>query len=205
MVAWRQAQGDTFLHLVNLDEVLAGHSVNAKTIQKIVDSATIPIGIGGDIRPEGAVRSTLDLEVRYVIIGTKVIARPEFPKDMVEKLGEGAIMAGVDTRDGTVAVKGREKVSAVTAQDLYIKMREFEVRHTVHMNISRDGMLSGPNMKATRQLTEGMGLDIIASGGTPCMKDLQDPHEAGIRGATIGKTLYESRTGLKETVRLYEN
>lgn len=205
VAAWWQAQGGTFLHLVDLDGALAGHSVNAKAIQKIVDSVTIPIEIGGGIRSEEAVRSMLDLGVRRVIIGTKAATHPEFLKDMVEKFGEDAIVAGVDARDGMVAVEGWEKVSAVTARDLCIKMKEFGVRHIVYTDISRDGMLSGPNVEATRQLTEDTGLDIIASGGVSCMKDLQDLHEAGIRGVIIGKALYENRIDLKEAVRLYEN
>lgn len=200
-----QEKGASFLHLVDLDGALAGYSVNEEVIRRIADTVSIPIEIGGGIRSKEAVERMLDLGVRRVIIGTKAAEHPEFLRDMVRTFGEEAIVAGVDAKDGMVAVEGWEKVSSLTASDLCLTMKEYGVRHIVYTDISRDGMLSGPNVEATRKLTEETGLDIIASGGVSCMKDLQDLHEAGIRGAIIGKALYENRIDLKEAVRLYEN
>ena len=199
-----QEKGASFLHLVDLDGALAGYSVNEEVIRRIADTVSIPIEIGGGIRSKEAVERMLDLGVRRVIIGTKAAEHPEFLRDMVRTFGEEAIVAGVDAKDGMVAVEGWEKVSSLTASDLCLTMKEYGVRHIVYTDISRDGMLSGPNVEATRQLTEDTGLDIIASGGVSCMEDLKCLHEAGIRGAIIGKALYENRIDLAEAVRLYE-
>ena len=199
-----QEKGASFLHLVDLDGALAGYSVNEEVIRRIADTVSIPIGIGGGIRSKEAVERMLDLGVRRVIIGTKAAEHPEFLRDMVRTFGEEAIVAGVDAKDGMVAVEGWEKVSSLTASDLCLTMKEYGVRHIVYTDISRDGMLSGPNVEATRKLTEETGLDIIASGGVSCMEDLKCLHEAGIRGAIIGKALYENRIDLAEAVRLYE-
>ena len=199
-----QETGASFLHLVDLDGALAGYSVNEEVIRRIADTVSIPIEIGGGIRSKEAVERMLDLGVRRVIIGTKAAEHPEFLRDMVRTFGEEAIVAGVDAKDGMVAVEGWEKVSSLTASDLCLTMKEYGVRHIVYTDISRDGMLSGPNVEATRKLTEETGLDIIASGGVSCMEDLKCLHEAGIRGAIIGKALYENRIDLAEAVRLYE-
>ena len=199
-----QEKGASFLHLVDLDGALAGYSVNEEVIRRIADTVSIPIEIGGGIRSKEAVERMLDLGVRRVIIGTKAAEHPEFLRDMVRTFGEEAIVAGVDAKDGMVAVEGWEKVSSLTARDLCLTMKEYGVRHIVYTDISRDGMLSGPNVEATRTLTEETGLDIIASGGVSCMEDLKCLHEAGIRGAIIGKALYENRIDLAEAVRLYE-
>ena len=197
-----QEKGASFLHLVDLDGALAGYSVNEEVIRRIADTVSIPIEIGGGIRSKEAVERMLDLGVRRVIIGTKAAEHPEFLRDMVRTFGEEAIVAGVDAKDGMVAVW--EKVSSLTASDLCLTMKEYGIRHIVYTDISRDGMLSGPNVEATRKLTEETGLDIIASGGVSCMEDLKCLHEAGIRGAIIGKALYENRIDLAEAVRLYE-
>ena len=199
-----QEKGASFLHLVDLDGALAGYSVNEEVIRRIADTVSIPIEIGGGIRSKEAVERMLDLGVRRVIIGTKAAEHPEFLRDMVRTFGEEAIVAGVDAKDGMVAVEGWEKVSSLTASDLCLTMKEYGVRHIVYTDISRDGMLSGPNVEATRKLTEETGPDIIASGGVSCMEDLKCLHEAGIRGAIIGKALYENRIDLAEAVRLYE-
>ena len=204
VVAHWQEKGASFLHLVDLDGALAGYSVNEEVIRRIADTVSIPIEIGGGIRSKEAVERMLGLGVRRVIIGTKAVEHPEFLRDMVRTFGEEAIVAGVDAKDGMVAVEGWEKVSSLTARDLCLTMKEYGVRHIVYTDISRDGMLSGPNVEATRKLTEETGLDIIASGGVSCMEDLKCLHEAGIRGAVIGKALYENRIDLAEAVRLYE-
>ena len=186
-----QEKGASFLHLVDLDGALAGYSVNEEVIRRIADTVSIPIEIGGGIRSKEAVERMLDLGVRRVIIGTKAAEHPEFLRDMVRTFGEEAIVAGVDAKDGMVAVEGWEKVSSLTASDLCLTMKEYGVRHIVYTDISR-------------KLTEETGLDIIASGGVSCMEDLKCLHEAGIRGAIIGKALYENRIDLAEAVRLYE-
>lgn len=202
-VLWQEKKA-TFLHLVDLDGALAGRSVNEETIKKIVSSVNIPVEIGGGIRSEEAVKNMLSLGVKRVIIGTKAVEEPEFLKDMVEKFGADAIAAGIDAKAGMVAIQGWEQVSTVTATELCLKMKEYGVKHIIYTDISRDGMLSGPNIPATKKLTLETGLDIIASGGVSCMEDLQSLYDAGISGAIIGKALYENRVDLEEAVCRFE-
>mgnify|MGYP000046058340 CR=1 FL=1 len=201
-----QERGASFLHLVDLDGALAGYSVNEEVIRRIADTVSIPIEIGGGIRSKEAVERMLDLGGQACYYRNQwQREHPEFLRDMVRTFGEEAIVAGVDAKDGMVAVgKDGRKSAALTASDLCLTMKEYGVRHIVYTDISRDGMLSGPNVEATRKLTEETGLDIIASGGVSCMEDLKCLHEAGIRGAIIGKALYENRIDLAEAVRLYE-
>ena len=182
-----QEKGATFLHLVDLDGALAGRSVNEETIKKIVSSVNIPVEIGGGIRSEEAIKNMLSLGVKRVIIGTKAVEEPEFLKAMVEKFGADAIAAGVDAKNGMVAIQGWEQVSAVTATELCLKMKEYGVKHIIYTDISRE-----------------TGLDIIASGGVSCMEDLDGLYKAGISGAIIGKALYEKRVDLNEAVRRFE-
>ena len=200
---WQEKKA-TFLHLVDLDGALAGRSVNEETIKKIVSSVNIPVEIGGGIRSEETVKNMLSLGVKRVIIGTKAVEEPEFLKDMVEKFGADAIAAGIDAKAGMVAIQGWEQVSTVTATELCLKMKEYGVKHIIYTDISRDGMLSGPNIPATKKLTLETGLDIIASGGVSCMEDLQSLYDAGISGAIIGKALYENRVDLEEAVCRFE-
>lgn len=199
-----QEQGATYLHLVDLDGALAGHSVNEEVIRKIVNTVSIPVEIGGGIRSEEAIASMLSLGVARVIIGTKAVKQPEFIRDMIEKFGADRIVLGVDARDGMVAVEGWETVSEITASDLCSRMKEYGIRHIVYTDISRDGMLIGPNVAYTKKLTDETGLDVIASGGMSSMEDLRQLYEAGVQGAIIGKALYEKRIDLSEAVKTFE-
>ncbi|MFT4105883.1 MAG: 1-(5-phosphoribosyl)-5-[(5-phosphoribosylamino)methylideneamino]imidazole-4-carboxamide isomerase [Lacrimispora sp.] len=199
-----QSQGATFLHLVDLDGALAGYSVNKDVIKKIADTVSIPIEIGGGIRSEEAIEAMLSLGVSRVIIGTRAVENPEFLGEMVKKFGSERIVAGVDAKDGMVAVEGWEKISTMSASDLCGRMKEYGIQHIVYTDIARDGMLSGPNVAYTKKLTDDTGLDIIASGGMSSMEDLRQLYEAGVKGAIIGKALYEKRIDLKEAIDAFE-
>lgn len=200
VAAYWESCGATYLHLVDLDGALAGYSVNEEVIRRIVNTVSIPIEIGGGIRSARAVESMLKLGVARVIIGTKAVENPEFIRDMVRQFGTGRIVVGVDAKDGMVAIEGWEKVSTVTASELCGQMKAYGVSHIVYTDISRDGMLTGPNVEATKKLTCDTGMDIIASGGMSSMDDLRRLYEAGVKGAIIGKALYENRIDLKEAV-----
>ena len=205
VAAYWQEQGASFLHLVDLDGALAGHSVNAPVIEKIAKTVSVPIELGGGIRTRESVQKMLSLGVKRVIIGTKAVERPEFLRELVGEFGSDAIVAGIDARNGWVAIQGWEEISKIRALDLSLQMKEFGIRHIVYTDISRDGMLSGPNVEATKALTKETGLDIIASGGVSCIEDLEQLYREDICGAIIGKALYEKRIDLKEAVVRFEH
>lgn len=198
------SQGASFLHLVDLDGALAGRSVNEPAIRAIIENVNVPMELGGGLRSAEAVRYMLGLGITRCIIGTRAAERPEFIRELIEEFGPERIVAGVDAKNGYVAVEGWEKTSTMTAVELCLKMKEYGVRHIVYTDISRDGMLTGPNIPYTRMLTEQTGLDVIASGGVSCMEDLQSLYDNGIQGAIIGKALYENRINLSDAIAQFE-
>lgn len=198
------SQGATYLHLVDLDGALAGHSVNDAAIRAIVNQVDVPVQLGGGIRSAETVRNLLKLGITRCIIGTRAVREPEFIRELITEFGPEQIVVGVDAKDGMAAVEGWEKTSGVRALDLCMTMKSFGVRHVVYTDISRDGMLTGPNVAYTKRLTDETGMDIIASGGMSCMDDLQTLHENGIKGAIIGKALYEKRISLPDALARFE-
>ena len=198
------SMGATFLHLVDLDGALKGRSVNEPVIRRILSAVTVPVQVGGGLRSREAVKNMLDLGVRRVIIGTMAAKEPGFLRALTAEFDREQAVAGGDAKDGLVAVEGWEKVSTLTSLELCLKMKEYGIRHIVYTDISRDGMLTGPNVETTRELTLNTGMDIIASGGVSCMEDLQELYNQGIQGAIIGKALYEKRLDLQEAVRRFQ-
>lgn len=198
------SQGADFLHLVDLDGALAGHSVNEAAIREIIRQTSVPVQLGGGIRSAEAVKNMLSLGITRCIIGTRAAEQPEFIRELIDQFGPERIVVGVDAKNGMVAVQGWEQVSTVTAKELCMQMKEYGVRHIVYTDISRDGTLTGPNIPYTKMLTEETGLDVIASGGVSCMEDLEALHDSGIRGAIIGKALYEKRVSLPEAVARFQ-
>ena len=184
---------------------MKGHGVNAETIKKICSSVNVPVQMGGGIRTLENIQEVLDLGVYRVIIGTKAVENPDFIKAAIDRFGAEHIVVGVDAKDGLVAIEGWEKVSDKTALSLALAMKDIGVQTIVYTDISKDGMLAGPNVEQTKILSDKTGIDIIASGGMSCMDDLTHINDAGIHGAIIGKAIYEKRIDLKAAVNLFES
>ena len=199
-----EQNGAGFIHLVDLDGALQGFSVNEAAIKKIVSSVSIPCELGGGIRTMEDIERVLSYGIYRVIIGTKAVKNPEFVREAVARFGAERIVVGVDAKNGMVAIEGWEQVSDKTALSLCLMMKEMGVESIVYTDISKDGMLMGPNVSMTKELTEKTGLNIIASGGVSSMDDLRNLAAAGIKGAIIGKAIYENRVKVDEAVEEFE-
>lgn len=199
-----EENGASFIHLVDLDGALEGHSVNEETIKKIVSSVNIPCELGGGIRTMEDIERVLSYGINRVIIGTKAVKDPIFVEEAVKRFGADRIVVGVDAKNGMVAIEGWEKVSDKSALSMCLSMKEMGVKNIVYTDISKDGMLMGPNVAMTQELTDKTGMNIIASGGVSSMEDLRNLNAAGIKGAIIGKAIYENRVNVKEAVDEFE-
>ncbi|MFT4144095.1 MAG: 1-(5-phosphoribosyl)-5-[(5-phosphoribosylamino)methylideneamino]imidazole-4-carboxamide isomerase [Mobilitalea sp.] len=199
-----EAAGASFIHIVDLDGALVGHSVNDEVIKEIVREVKIPIQVGGGIRTIKDIENKLSLGIDRVIIGTKAVKDPAFIKEAIATFGSKRIVIGIDAKDGMVAIEGWEKVSSYQAVTLAVEMKKLGVKTIVYTDISKDGMLQGPNIAHTKEMVQVTGLNIIASGGVASLKDLEMLEEINVYGAIMGKALYENRIDLKKAVNLFE-
>lgn len=198
-----EEQGASYIHIVDLDGALAGHSVNEDVIREIVSKVSIPVQVGGGIRTIKDIENKLSLGVDRVIIGTKAVENPQFVKEAITRFGAERIVVGIDAKNGMVATDGWEKLSNFNAVQLALQMKELGVQTIVYTDIAKDGMLQGPNVEHTEKMVTATGLNIIASGGVSSMKDLADLNAIPVYGAIIGKAIYEKRIDLAEAVKKY--
>ena len=103
-----------------------------------------------------------------------------------------------------VAISGWEEISDVTAVDLCLKMKEYGVNTVIYTDISKDGMMSGPNIESTKDLIEKTGMDIIASGGVSKMEDIENVNNINAAGVIIGKALYNGALNLKDVISKFQ-
>ena len=199
------SQGASFIHMVDLDGALVGFSVNDTVFKEIAGEINIPIQVGGGIRTIKDIENKIELGINKVIIGTKAVENPAFVKEAVKEFGSDRIVIGIDAKDGMVAIQGWEKVSTVSAIDLAMQVKDIGVKTIVYTDISKDGMLLGPNVEQTKELSDVTGLDVIASGGVSSMKDLELIAGSGVHGAIIGKALYEKKVDLAKAIELFEH
>lgn len=200
-VMWEK-QGARWLHVVDLDGAFSGVPRNQDLIRRIASRLSVPVQLGGGIRDIETARGYLNAGVARVIIGTRAQADEGFVAQLLDTFGPDRIVIGIDARGGMVTVKGWEADTDTRAVDMGRRMKEMGVAHTVYTDVSKDGLLGGPNLEAIQEMAGQSGLAVIASGGVTSVNDLKNLKKiAGVEGAIIGKALYENAITLEEAIR----
>lgn len=182
------------LHIVDLDGAFAGEPVNAPVIQQIANKyPELPIQVGGGIRNSETVQAYLESGVQYAIIGTRAVSAPHFVNDLCLEF-PSHIIVGLDAKDGKVAIDGWSKLSNHDVIDMAKRFENDGVEAIIYTDISRDGMMRGVNVDATKQLAQQINIPVIASGGVTTLEDIRAllaVEDEGVEGAIIGRALYE--------------
>ncbi len=190
-------RGAKFIHIVDLNGARTGKPANDDILAEIVIKAGVPVQVGGGIRSMDRIEKLLSMGVSRVILGTAAVRNPGLVAEAVKKYG-GSIAVGIDARDGFVAVEGWEKRSSRMAVEFAREMESIGISTIIYTDIARDGMLSGPNIKAMRAMAVSVDCDIIASGGVGSIDDILALRNTGVEGVITGKALYENRFDLTE-------
>lgn len=197
-----ESQGAELLHVVDLNGAFAGVPKNLDAIKAIRASIQIPIEVGGGIRDITTINTLVSIGIDKIILGTAAIENPPFVREACERF-PGKIIVGIDAKDGMVAIKGWAEVTKVKAIDLAKQMQDHGVIAIIYTDIKRDGMLSGPNIEATKALAESLHIPVIASGGVHTMKDIENlltVRYSGVSGVITGKAIYSGSLNLREAI-----
>jgi phosphoribosylformimino-5-aminoimidazole carboxamide ribotide isomerase len=192
-------QRATFLHLVDLDGAKEGCPVNEQTIQRIMQAVDIPCQVGGGIRTEEHISQALEWGLDRVVVGTKAVKEPGWLESVSRRFPQ-QIVLGIDALEGKVAVEGWLETSQLRAVELARRCADWPLAALVYTDISRDGMMGGPNFDALAEMSQVAKLPVIASGGVTTLEDIRRLAELGLAGCIIGRALYEGRLSLPEAI-----
>jgi phosphoribosylformimino-5-aminoimidazole carboxamide ribotide isomerase len=196
-------KGADWLHVVDLDGAFEGAPRNLDVLRAIV--AAVPeakLQVGGGIRSMATVETLLSAGVRRVVLGTATVQNQEFTRNALATHPQN-VAVGIDARDGNVQVAGWTEDSQIGAIELAGKLQGLGARLVIYTDISRDGVLEGPNVEAMREMVERTDLYVIASGGVSSIADVRRLGEIGhsrLDGVIIGKALYEGRIQIEEAL-----
>ena len=199
-----EQQGFDYLHIVDLDGAFAGKPMNAAAVDRILETVSIPVQLGGGVRDTATVESWLEKGVTRVIIGTAAVRDPPFVKQAARDY-PGRIAVGLDARDGKVAVEGWAETSQLSALEIARRFEDVGVAAIVYTDIARDGMLQGLNLDATISLAEAISIPVIASGGLASIGDIKAllaPRAKKLAGAIAGRALYDGRLDAADALML---
>lgn len=197
------AQGAEWIHVVDLDGARDGVPGNIGVVERIVSEVGVPVQTGGGIRTIETMRHLAGAGASRMVLGTRLATDPAFVREAVAEFGD-AVTAGIDARDGMVAVAGWREGTATPAAELTGELRDLGVRHLVYTDISRDGMRTGVDVDAYERIAEIAGFPVIASGGVSTLDDFAALAALGpdvVEGAITGRALYEGAFKLKHAIR----
>ena len=196
------------LHLVDLDGAFQGERANISSIRSILKNVSIPVQIGGGLRTEEDIDRMLALGVSAVIVGTMAVKHPDVLEKLLKKYTDEQIILGIDARNRKVSIEGWKESTEIQDVKFALRWKNSGIKRVVFTDISRDGMLSGPNLAALREMAEHTGLKIVASGGISSMDDLEqlktlEPN--GVDQAISGKAIYEGKIDLKRVFKCLQS
>lgn len=199
---WKE-QGAELVHIVDLDGARSGTPAHFHVIEKIISDVGVSLEVGGGIRDFETIKRYLDIGVKRVVLGTSVIRDPDFVRRATGSFPD-AVYAGIDARNGMVAVSGWEEETSRTAVELISNARMMGIAGVIYTDILKDGTLEGVNGKNLLDLIEQTCLPFVVSGGVSTLDDIRlitNLHER-IEGVIVGKALYAGAFELKDAIEI---
>ena len=191
--------GVTMLHLVDLDGAKAEFPENQRVLEDIASHTSLNVEFGGGLKDRQALISVFNAGACRAVCGSIACTKPEIFTGWLGEFGGERIILGADLKDGHVAVNGWKEMSSESAESLFDRFSPAGLKTTVITEISRDGMLDGPDVDLYSRLAgKYPGLQIVASGGVGSMDDVERLDMAGIPAVIVGKAIYEGRISLDD-------
>ena len=193
-----QKQGAVRLHIIDLDGAFSDEVKNSYSLRQIIENTHVPVQFGGGLRSREDIAAVLSIGAKWAILGTLACENLDFVKQIVAEFGE-QIMVSIDVKLKKVAARGWTKTTQIEDVSLIKNMQKIGVKSFIYTDISRDGTLSGCDIKGVERVLEETGASIFYSGGISSLEDIKELktlEKQGLAGVIIGKALYEDKVHL---------
>ena len=190
------AAGAQMLHIVDLDGARAGQPVNQKLILKLAATVETPIQVGGGIRSYQTARDYLGNGIQRILLSTAAIEDPDLIKRLIKKFGADRVVIAADIKNGRLATDGWTKSGGKAVMASIAMLKQLAIENVLVTDVSKDGLLGGPNFALTSQFIDA-GFQTIGAGGVSSLSDIKEFNKLGAYGVVVGKAVYEGRLDLK--------
>lgn len=205
-VKWAN-RGAEMLHIVDLDGARYGKLTNISLVEQIIKKIGIPVQVGGGIRSYQKVKNLINLGASRVILGTILWKDKTLAKKLFEDFSE-KIIAGIDAREGYVAIEGWQNVLSIDVLDFAGEMERLGARRIIYTDINRDGTLKGPNITNIEKMVKNVNIPLICSGGIASLDDIKKLKRfetKGLEGVILGKALYKRTILLEDVLKIAQS
>jgi phosphoribosylformimino-5-aminoimidazole carboxamide ribotide isomerase len=194
-------KGAEILHVINLDGAFGEDSKNREVIEKIIDTVSVPVQLGGGIRTVDDAANLLDLGVEKVILGTMAVENPEMVNQLSDEYGSDSIIVALDSKNSEVVVKGWTESTGKTAPELGLSLQKHGAGGILFTNVDVEGLLSGFNMDPLLELLDAVNIPVIYSGGVTTLEDIEALSKTKTFGTVIGSALYKGRIDFETALK----
>lgn len=195
--------GARWMHVVDLDGAKEGRPVQTELIARLIASTKLQVEVGGGVRSTQDVQRLLDAGAARVVVGTKAIEDwPWFEALARDPAFARKLVLALDAKEGIVATQGWTQTSSRAAVDVARQVSEWALAAILYTDVSKDGMLAGPNLHHTRLLAEASRVPVIASGGVGNIDHIRQLRELPVWGAIVGRSLYEGTLDLRQAIEV---
>lgn len=198
-----RAAGASWVHMVDLDGACAGERRNAEIFTAVAAESGLRVEVGGGIRSLTDAAYYIERGISRVVLGSAAVKDPAFVAAAVQRYDD-KIAVGIDARNGFVATEGWVETGTLSYLELAKRMEQIGVRTLIFTDISRDGMLSGPNLEQLAALNQAVSCDIVASGGIKDIADIRALCDLKLYGAICGRSIYKGTLDLQAAIAAAE-
>ena len=199
-----EAAGAARINIVDLDGARDGAPTNIDVISRIARETDVEIEIGGGIRTMETFERYLSAGATRLVLGSALVRDTAFCERAVAAYADN-IVAGIDAKDGVVAIEGWREGSGVEARELVEQLKERGIHELVYTDIARDGMQTGIDAAAYGRIAEAAGFAVTASGGVATLDDIRALGElpvGSIDGVITGRAIYEGAFTVEDGIAL---
>ncbi|TVQ04071.1 MAG: 1-(5-phosphoribosyl)-5-[(5-phosphoribosylamino)methylideneamino]imidazole-4-carboxamide isomerase [Planctomycetaceae bacterium] len=196
--------GASRLHLVDLDAARGDDpTANRRAVEAILAAVDVPCQLGGGVRDDAAIEALLALGLSRLVVGSAALKRPDWFA-MACDAHPNRLAAGIDARDSMVATDGWLETSQTRATELAqdLRRRTGNIAAIIYTDISRDGMMQGPNFEGLAEMAAATDIPLVASGGVTTLEDVRRLAEMGMPACIVGRSLYDGVMELGEVLRI---
>lgn len=193
--------GAKLLHVINLDGAFGNSSENLEIIEKIIETVSIPVQLGGGIRSINDASNLLDMGVEKVILGTMAIETPENVQELSNEYGTNRIIVALDSKDENVVIKGWTEKTEKSAPELGMSLQKKGAGGILFTNVNVEGLMNGFNIDPLLDLLNSVDIPVIYSGGVTSLGDIEKLSQTKTYGVVIGSALYKGLINFEEAIK----
>lgn len=203
--------GADWLHIVDLSGAKDASKRQLTLLKQLMDASPLHIQVGGGVRSEQDVIDLLDAGAGRVVIGSLAIRQPELVQSWVRKYGGEQIVLALDVAinakgEKTLPSHGWIEQSNITLEQVLDGYIAAGAKHVLCTDISKDGTLSGSNVRLYTELAaQYPQIAWQASGGIGKLDDIRALIDSGVAGVILGRSLLEGKFTLEEAIACWQD